>query len=175
MMKLFLVCMLQSLFSVAQMYGPPIIPAIRTNDYYIELAPYWEPSQPTVGDTLVVMMSPYGTAHDKFRENITLSVREVYDHATKDLYDYVQYLSAEFLKNDPTAVALEQKLKKDRNGTKYWYLTFQVQYNGMPLRIEQRYYLKKNTLFILSFCYQYKADSYNTWLGHQIMRSFYMM
>ncbi|MDB5274060.1 MAG: hypothetical protein JWO58_2427 [Chitinophagaceae bacterium] len=175
-MKLLLFLILLPAVSVAQYgYGAPLIPSIRTRDYYIELAPYWQATQPNEGDTLVILMSPYGTARDKFRENITLSIRNIYDNQTKDLFDYAHYLGEEFKKNDPSAVLMEDKLKKDRNDQQYWFLTFQVQFNNITLIIEQRYYLKNHRIFILSFCHQNKGDRYNTWLGNQIMKSFYMM
>ena len=179
MLRLLFLFVIIPVISLAQNFGSPSIPAIRTNDYYIEYPVYpviWQLNQPQTGDTLLTIISPYGTAHDKFLESVTLSARTI-DNGREPLTleTYYNHLCDEITTGDPSAVILETKRKKDRNSYPYQYVKYQVQYNGMKLIIEERCYIKKQTVFLLSLCYQYKGDSYHTWMGHELMKSFYLM
>jgi len=179
MSKLFFLLITIPVISFAQNFGSPSIPAIRTDDYYIEYPVYpvmWQLNQPQTGDTLLTIISPYGTAHDKFLESITLSIRTIDDSRDPLILDtYYKYLYDDIIAGDPSAVILETARKKDRNSYPYQYIKYEVQYKDMKLIIEERCYIKKQTVYLLALCYQYKGDSYHTWMGHEVMKSFYLM
>ncbi len=179
MLKILFFLLMIPVISFAQNVGAPPIPAISTNDYYIEYPVYpvmWQLNQPQTGDTLLTIISPYGTAHDKFLESVTLVERTINKGgAPLTLETYYNHLHDEIIAGDPTAIFLETKQKKDHNAYPYQYIKYQVQYNGMTLIIELQCYIKKQNVFLLSLCSQDKGDSYHTWMGHQVMKSFYLL
>lgn len=142
--------------------------SVSSGEFSMSYPATWTADESGQGGTLYIFYSPAEDANDQFKENVNVVTEELSD-ASVDLATYTE-ASVQQLKKVMNAINFLENNESASGG--YQQLVYTAQQGALNLQFVQRYYIKNNKAYIVTFtCEQSKWDTYKE-SGVSILDSF---
>ena len=143
---------------------------LKSADFSIEYPSDWELNESRQMGTSFFLFSPLESEQDNFKENINLIVQDLSGYDL-DLAEYSEISENEIKRLITKAIIIQSEPIKMENQTFH-----QMIYSGtqgtLNLKYYQRYYIKSNKAYVLTFtCEENKFDVFKK-VGETILNSF---
>ena len=179
MKKLITLLMLLSIIACGQTANDKEARKIQTNfdwkifeksEYSIQYPSTWELNQSGQNGISFILLSKLDSAHDNFRENITLLIQNL-SGANIDLNKYTE-ISENQIKTLATNSTLIESVRLKNEGLEFQKVIYTADQGIFHLKFEQYYWVVNEKAYVLTF--SAKQDAFNSYkdVSEKILNSF---